>query len=70
MSRKKHIEEKLKTAGIEVGDIIKITRKDDENEGVLMPHHQFSTDDIVNIKLKSGYNAAIALVLLWKRKRD
>jgi len=35
-----------------------------------MPHHQFSADDIVNIKLKSGYNAAIALVLLWKRKRD
>jgi len=32
MSRKKHIEEKLKTVGIEVGDIIKITRKDDENE--------------------------------------
>ena len=47
MPRKKFIEEKLKSVDAEVGDIIKITRKNDENEGVLMPHHEFSDDDIL-----------------------
>lgn len=39
MPRKKFIEEKLRLVDVEVGDTVKIIRRDDENEGVLMPHH-------------------------------
>jgi len=61
MPRKKFIEEKLRTIKAETGDAIRIKRKDGQNEGVLMPHHEFSADDIVNIKLKNGYNVGIAI---------
>ena len=39
MPRKKFIEEKLRSVDAEVGDTVKIIRRDDENEGVLMPHY-------------------------------
>jgi len=75
MPRKKFIEGKLRAVNAEAGDTIRIRRKDDENEGVLMPHHEFSSDDIVNIKLKNGYNIGIAvdqntkIVLVKKHKK-
>jgi glutamyl-tRNA(Gln) amidotransferase subunit D len=61
MSRKKEIEEKLKTVNANIGDIIRIIRNDEQHEGVLMPHHEFSDDDIITIKLKTGYNIGIAV---------
>jgi glutamyl-tRNA(Gln) amidotransferase subunit D len=61
MSRKKFIEDKLKTIGAEVGDIIQIIKNKDASEGVLMPHHEFSDEDIITIKLKNGYNIGIAV---------
>lgn len=61
MSRKKFIEDKLKTLGAEVGDIIQIIKNKDVSEGVLMPHHEFSDEDIITIKLKNGYNIGIAI---------
>lgn len=57
-----------------MGDTIKITRRNDENEGMLMPHYEFSDDDILNIKLKNGYNIGISvnpstkIVLIKKNK--
>ncbi|MBE3138019.1 MAG: Glu-tRNA(Gln) amidotransferase subunit GatD [Thermoplasmata archaeon] len=61
MPRKKEIEEKLKTVNADIGDIIRIIRNDEQHEGVLMPHHEFSDDDIITIKLKTGYNIGIAV---------
>ena len=61
MPRKKGIEEQLKAAHAEVGDTIKIMRKDEQYEGVLMPHHEFSDSDIITIKLNTGYNIGVAV---------
>jgi glutamyl-tRNA(Gln) amidotransferase subunit D len=61
MPRKKEIEEKLKTANIETGDVIHIVRNGKHHEGVLMPHHDFSHEDIITIKLKTGYNIGITV---------
>ena len=61
MSRKKFIDDKLKAAKIETGDKIKIETKKITQEGVLMPHHQFSDEDIITIKLKNGYNIGISV---------
>jgi glutamyl-tRNA(Gln) amidotransferase subunit D len=61
MPRKKEIEEKLKAINAETGDIIRVARNNEQHEGVLMPHHEFSDDDIITIKLKTGYNIGIAV---------
>ena len=61
MSRKKFIEDKLKEIDAEVGDEIQIIKKTDKKKGVLMPHHEFSDDDIITIKLKNGYNVGITV---------
>jgi len=61
MPRKKVIEEILRTANAEIGDTIKIIRSDEQYEGVLMPHHEFSDDDIITIKLTTGYNIGVSV---------
>ena len=61
MPEKESIIEKLKKIDAEVGDTITVTKDGDKQEGVLMPHHQFSNDDIVTIKLKYGYNIEIKI---------
>ena len=61
MALKVLIKEKLKAISAEVGDTIRITRNKDVSEGVLMPHHEFSDEDIITIKLKNGYNIGIAI---------
>jgi glutamyl-tRNA(Gln) amidotransferase subunit D len=61
MPRKKEIEEKLKAINAETGDIIRVARNNEQHEGVLMPHHEFSDDEIITIKLKTGYNIGIAV---------
>ena len=42
--------------GIDVGDRIKIEDEERSYEGILMPHHRFSGEDIITIKLDNGYN--------------
>jgi len=61
MAHNKIITEKIKKAKAEIGDKIKIENKKITREGVLMPHHQFSDDDIINIKLDNGYNIGISV---------
>jgi glutamyl-tRNA(Gln) amidotransferase subunit D len=61
MTRKKLIEDKLKKAKIQTGDKIKIESKKMTKEGILMPHHQFSDEEIITIKLDNGYNIGIAV---------
>lgn len=60
MPRKKFIEDKLKEVNAEVGDKIQVETKAMKKEGILMPHHQFSDDDIITIKLDNGYNIGLA----------
>ena len=61
MSRKLSIEEKLKKVGAIEGDYIQIISSDDTKEGMLMPHHEFSNENIVIIKLENGYNVGIEI---------
>lgn len=61
MSRKLSIEEKLKKVGAIEGDYIQIISSDDTKEGMLMPHHEFSDENIMIIKLENGYNIGIEI---------
>jgi glutamyl-tRNA(Gln) amidotransferase subunit D len=76
MGRNRLIEEKLKMINAETGDMIRVVRANDRYEGLLMPHHAFSQDDILTLKLKNGYNIGIAvdekteLTLLEKQKTN
>lgn len=71
---KRPVEEKLRKIGAEIGDKIQIIKKTDKKEGILMPRHGFSDDDIITIKLDNGYNVGVAIgqntkiVLLKKNK--
>lgn len=38
---------------------MKITKKENTYEGVLMPHHRFSGEKIITLKLDNGYNIGI-----------
>jgi len=74
MTRKKSIEDKLKKANVETGDKIKIETKTVTRTGVLMPHHEFSDEDIVTIKLDNGYNIGLEVykdtkITLIKKQR-
>ena len=51
----------LNKAKIETGDTIKVTTDQGTFQGILMPHHEFSQEDIITIKLDSGYNIGIAI---------
>jgi len=61
MSRKKFIMDKLKDSGAKTGDRIRVKTNNSVYEGILMPHHDFSDEDIINIKLDNGYNIGLAL---------
>ncbi len=42
------------------GDVLRVKARGETYEGVLMPHTSFSGEDILTIKLGSGYNIGIA----------
>ena len=57
--REKFIERLLKDANIGEGDSIEIEKEGDKKQGILMPHHAFSDDDVITVKLENGYNIGI-----------
>lgn len=61
MSRNSTVEKKLHAAHAAVGDVIRIIRGNEVTEGVLLSHHEFSSNDVVTLKLPNGYNIGIAL---------
>ncbi len=61
MPTKKFIKDKLKKENIEPGDRIKVETKKLRREGILMPHHDFSNEEIITIKLDNGYNIGVAI---------
>lgn len=61
MFRKKIIEEKLGKINAEVGDRIQVKKGSSVRKGILMPHHQFSDEEIISIKLDNGYNIGLSV---------
>lgn len=55
------VEEKLNSIHADIGDAIQISKNGETYEGILMPHHEFSDEDIITIKLKTGYNIGISI---------
>jgi len=54
-------EEFMIEKGLERGDTIWLRTENAEFEGMIMPHHEFSDEDILILKLKNGYNVGIAI---------
>lgn len=61
MSYADFLSKKLADAGAEEGCMLNVRRGDETFHGVLMPHHEFSGQDIIILKMKSGYNIGIRL---------
>jgi len=60
---------------IEDGDRIRIEKDDRSYEGILMPHHRFSGENIITLKLDNGYNIGVEAdddleVELIEKKRE
>ncbi len=51
----------LDRAHADQGDSVAVVAKGTRYEGVVMPHHGFSGEDILTIKLATGYNIGIAI---------
>src|SRR2546430_16451307 len=45
----------------DAGDSVLVRAKGERYEGTLMPHHGFSGEDILTLKLPNGYNIGIAV---------
>ncbi|KAA0006026.1 MAG: Glu-tRNA(Gln) amidotransferase GatDE subunit D, partial [Thermoplasmata archaeon] len=44
---------------IEVNDLVEIEKNGRIYRGIVMPHHAFSSKNIILIKLENGYNIGI-----------
>lgn len=55
------LSKKLGDAGAEEGCTLSIETSGKSYKGVLMPHYEFSGEDIVILKVKSGYNIGIRI---------
>ncbi|MFA5896269.1 MAG: Glu-tRNA(Gln) amidotransferase subunit GatD [Thermoplasmata archaeon] len=51
----------LDRAHADQGDSVTVTARGETYAGVLMPHHGFSGEDILTVKLGNGYNIGIAM---------
>ncbi|MCI4371407.1 MAG: asparaginase domain-containing protein, partial [Thermoplasmata archaeon] len=51
----------LDRAKADAGDAVVVLAKGKRYEGAVMPHHGFSGEDILTLKLASGYNIGIAV---------
>lgn len=49
----------LDDSGAEFGDVIEIRKGSEMYSGILMPHHDFSHESIITLKLSNGYNMGI-----------
>jgi glutamyl-tRNA(Gln) amidotransferase subunit D len=55
------IKKLLDKSNVEIGDTVHIISKLKEYSGILMPRHEFSSGDVVIIKLPNGYNIGLAV---------
>jgi glutamyl-tRNA(Gln) amidotransferase subunit D len=49
----------LEKVGVKIGDVIRIIKNEESYEGILIPRSQYSDDEHVVLKLKSGYNIGV-----------
>ena len=61
MSYADFLSKKLADAGAEEGCMLNVKVSGKDYRGVLMPHHEFSGQDILILKMKSGYNIGIRM---------
>lgn len=61
MSYADFLSKKLADAGADEGCMLDVNVSGKTYRGVLMPHHEFSGEDILILKVKSGYNIGIRL---------
>lgn len=54
-----HLKDFLTSSNITVGDIIKITKPDVQYSGMLLEKPDYSNDETIIIKMKSGYNVGV-----------
>lgn len=51
----------LEAAGAYLGDVIEVRTQDAVHTGILMPHHDFSDQSILTLKLANGYNIGVRM---------
>ncbi len=51
----------LKGAGAEVGDVIRVTKDEENWEGILIPRSEIGDEKHIILKLKSGYNVGVRI---------
>lgn len=49
----------LRETGASPGDMLEITTRRGRYRGIMMPHHEFSGEDVIVLKLPSGYNMGV-----------
>ena len=59
----------LAKASCEVGDIIRVTKEGRIFEGILIPRSETGQDDLIVVKLRSGYNVGVQLTADMKIER-
>jgi len=55
------LSKKLESLGAVEGSKLSVTKDGRTSVGTLMPHHEFSAEDVLIIKVKSGYNVGIRI---------
>jgi len=53
--------EAIRKADVEIGDLIRVTKKEEAYEGILIPRSEYGDEKYIVIKLKNGYNIGINL---------
>lgn len=61
MGYSKSLSKSLASAGAEEGSVLEVESNGKSYKGTLMPHHDFSAEDVIVIKLKSGYNIGVRI---------
>lgn len=61
MTYPKRVQRLLERAGADVGDEVRVRVDGREHRGIVMPHHAFSGNDVLTLKLANGYNVGLRL---------
>ena len=52
---------RMRKVGADVGDVLRVTRKGEVYEGILIPRSEYGDDTHIVVKLKNGYNIGIEM---------
>ena len=51
----------LKSAGAEIGDVVRVTKEGESWEGILIPRSEIGDEHHIVLKMKSGYNVGVRI---------